>query len=561
MSVTRKPIWVNAYARSIILVETEIMDTKNLKNKGYLSIVLNTHLPYVRHPEYEFFLEENWFFEAVTECYIPIIHTLDKLLSEAIPVRLTISFTPSLLSMMSEELLLSRCRRYIQTRVKLAESEILRTRDNSEQNHIAKFYYKRYSEIYETFVNTYNLDLLSAFRKFEENGLIETITSSATHCFLPNFYSYPSAIRAQIEVGYNTHRRLLGVEPKGIWLPECAYFPNLCEIFDNYDIRYFFLDTHGLMHSTPQPLYGVYAPIYTQNGVAAFGRDPESSKQVWSSLEGYPGDHHYREFYRDIGYDLDFNYIKDFIHPDGIRISTGLKYYRITGKVELSNKEFYNPEIALNKAIEHAGNFMFNREQQVEFLYEKLGKPPIIVATYDTELFGHWWFEGPDWLYYLIKKVHYNQNLFKLVTASDYLIEHPVNQMSSPHLSTWGNKGYSDVWIEGTNDWIYRHLHKATERMVELAASYEPKDTLLTRALNQAARELLLAQGSDWPFIMKTGTMVSYATKRIKSHILRFNRLYFEIIDGSIDELWLKLIESRDNIFPDIDYRLFRETQ
>ena len=215
--------------------------------------------------------------------------------------------------------------------------------------------------------------------------------------------------------------------------------------------------------------------------------------------------------------------------------------------------------MAQEKAAEHAGNFMFNRQKQIEYLYDFMQKKPIVVSPYDAELFGHWWYEGPMWLEFLIRKIHFDQDTIRLVTPSEYLHENPRNQVVTPSMSSWGWKGYSEMWLQGPNDWIYRHLHKASERMTELAKDFSqngPASGLLGRALNQALRELLLAQGSDWAFIMGTGTHTEYALRRTKEHLLRFTNLYEQIKSNSIDEPWLKDIEWKDNIFPEIDYRV-----
>jgi 1,4-alpha-glucan branching enzyme len=130
----------------------------------------------------------------------------------------------------------------------------------------------------------------------------------------------------------------------------------------------------------------------------------------------------------------------------------------------------------------------------------------------------------------------------------------PTQQVAQPSASSWGNKGYWEVWLEGSNAWIYQHLHVAADRMTELARQFRNSDHLTQRALKQAGRELLLAQSSDWAFIMKTGTTVPYAVRRTKDHILRFTRLYEQIKAGRIDEPWLASIEWCDNIFPDLNY-------
>ena len=202
---------------------------------------------------------------------------------------------------------------------------------------------------------------------------------------------------------------------------------------------------------------------------------------------------------------------------------------------------------------------MFNREKQVEYLSSKIDRKPVIIAPYDAELFGHWWFEGPQFLEFLIKKIHFDQNTIALITPGDYLKVYPRNQVITPSFSSWGWKGYSEFWLNGSNDWIYRHLHKAAERMVSSACRNQNASGLAGRALNQMARELLLAQSSDWAFIMKTGTHVEYARRRITEHIFRFTQLYRQLTRGHVDEVYLKSLEQKDNIFPNINFRIYSE--
>ena len=523
--------------------------------KGYLTLVLHCHLPYVRHPEHDRFLEEDWLYEAITETYIPLINVFDGLVNDGVDFRLTMSLTPTLISMLTDPLLQQRYLLHIARLIELAEKEIERTKDEPEFNRLARMYFDLFRNARFVFEEKYGRNLVTAFRKFQDLGKLEIITCGATHGFLP-LMKNEKAVRAQIMVAAQVHTKHLGRPPMGIWLPECGYYEGLDEILKDAGIRYFFTDSHGVFHATPRPKYGVYAPIYCPSGVAAFGRDIESSKQVWSSVEGYPGDYDYRDFYRDVGFDLDFDYVKPYIHPDGIRVNLGIKYYRITGNTNC--KEPYVRQWALNKAAEHAGNFLFNRGKQVEWLAEAFeDRKPIIVAPYDAELYGHWWFEGPDWINFLVRKTACDQKTIRLITPSEYLEENPRNQIADPSASSWGYKGYSEVWLNGSNDWIYRHLHKAADRMIELAQMFPRAEGLLLRTLNQAARELLLAQSSDWAFIMKTGSHVEYAERRTKEHLLRFTRLYEDARGNHIDEGWLADLEYFDNVFPDVDYRVY----
>lgn len=524
---------------------------------GYLCLVLHAHLPYVRHPEYDDFLEEDWLYEAITETYIPLLEMMDGLERDGADWRLTMSITPTLAGMLSDPLLQYRYVRHIDNLIALSGKEIDRTRWEPAFHHLAQMYHSRFHRCRDVFVRQYGNNLISGFRRFLEAGKLEIITCGATHGFFPLMQSNANAIRAQIEIGCREHERHFGRRPKGIWLPECGYTEGVDRMLADAGIQYFFVDTHGVLYADPRPKHGVYAPILCPgSGVAAVARDTESSKQVWSAIEGYPGDYQYREFYRDVGFDLDYDYLRPHLHENGIRSNLGIKYYKITGRG--THKEPYNPHVAMERAADHAGNFMFNREKQVEWLAGAMDRPPLILAPYDAELFGHWWFEGPDWINFLLRKMHWDQETVKTITIPEYLERHSRNQLSQPSFSSWGYKGYCEVWLEGSNDWIYRHLIEDADRMVELARDHKDDGSpVKRRALNQAARELLLAQSSDWAFIMKTGTMVEYACQRTKVHVLNFNHLYEQIKHGNIDEPWLSQIERRHNPFPDIDYRVY----
>lgn len=524
--------------------------------KGYLCLVLHSHLPFVRHPEFHSFLEEDWLYEAITETYLPLIMVFDQLVSENIDFRITLAVSPPLISMLTDDLLKTRYAKHLDKLIELAHKEVERTAWMLEFQKLALMYLNRFIAVRDKY-RQYNGNLVTAFKKFQDLGKIEIITCGATHGYFPLMDVCKESVKAQVRVAVSQYEKVFGRKPMGFWLPECGYQIDHDKILKEVGIKYFFVDSHGILHGTPRPKYGVFAPVYCKSsGVACFGRDMESSKQVWSSIEGYPGDYFYREFYRDIGFDLDFEYIKPYINPDGIRKNTGIKYFRITG--ENNHKQPYDPQGAADKAAEHAGNFMFNREKQIEYLNKVLGRKPIIISPYDAELFGHWWFEGTQWIDFLIRKIALDQQAIKMITPSEYLLENPKNQVISPSPSSWGWKGYSEVWLQGSNDWIYKHLHKASERMTELVRLYPHANGLLQRALKQALRELLLAQSSDWAFIIATGTHVSYAIKRHKDHILRFTKLYEDIQANNIDEAWLRDVESKDNIFPDIDYRVHK---
>lgn len=524
------------------------------KAKGILAIILHAHLPFVRHPEREKTLEELWLFEAITETYLPLLSMFERLVGEQVPFKLTMSITPTLGSMLRDPLLIERYIKHLNSLIELSEKELERTRFQSQFYPLAQMYHELFQTSRRLFEEQYRCDLVAAFAEFQELGVLEIIASGATHGFLP-LMDQEQAVEAQIRLGVDWYRQQFHRDPEGMWLPECGYAPGMDRYLHKHGIKYVILDTHGVLHSKPRPRYAVFAPVVTESGVAFFGRDVESSKQVWSSTEGYPGDYHYREFYRDIGFDLDYDYIRPYLYSDH-RGHTGIKYYKITGPTD--HKQPYCPKAAREKAAEHAGNFMFNREKQVEYLCQHMEREPIITAPYDAELFGHWWFEGPQWLEFLIKKIAFDQTTIKLGTPGEYLKRYPVNQVVQPSMSSWGFNGYNEVWLDNTNDWIYRHLSLMAKAMIELA-NCESDNSLIIRGLNQAARELLLAQSSDWAFIMNAGTMTEYAVKRTREHICQFWELEKQIRSGRVDSDYLSKLEAKNNIFPNLDYRIYRQ--
>jgi 1,4-alpha-glucan branching enzyme len=284
-----------------------------------------------------------------------------------------------------------------------------------------------------------------------------------------------------------------------------------------------------------------------------FGRDRDSSKQVWSAREGYPGDPAYRDFYRDIGTDLPEEYLHRVLPDIGHRRPTGIKYHRITGR---EPKEIYRRDWAMAAAEAHAGHFLQSRMGQIGHLAGMLPVPPVVLSPFDAELFGHWWFEGPEFLDLFLRKAAYDQQVFELATPADVLLRHPTQQLVAPASSTWGNRGYSEVWLDRSNWWIYPHLHAAARAMTAAATRYVATRSQRTdRILRQMARELLLAQSSDWAFLMRTGTASAYAEKRTKDHILRFNRLHEMLGRRSGDDAFLAACEWTDNLFPSLNWR------
>src|SRR5438552_3745200 len=205
-------------------------------------------------------------------------------------------------------------------------------------------------------------------------------------------------------------------------------------------------------------------------------------------------------------------------------------------------KQFSRRQIFAGSFSMHTGCYVGNR---------------VRAARFDAELCGHWWFEGPSLLEQFIRQVA-NERDFRLTTPSEYLAAHPTQQIVEPAASTWGENGHLAVWLDPSNAWIYPHLHIAAQRMSEAARRHaENCSPQADRLLKQLARELLLAQSSDWAFLIKTGTAREYATNRTIDHLARFNRLFDQLVTNGIDEEFLRDCEWRDNLFPNLNWRYY----
>ena len=532
--------------------------------KGYLSIVLHAHLPYVRHPEHDNFLEELWFYEAMAETYIPLLKILSHLEDDGVGYKLLLSLSPTLTAMMEDSLLQDRFLHHIEKTIRLADAERERNSNSPELLKLANYYADYYRDILFWFEKKCGKRIAKAFAALSDLGNLDLMTCGATHGFLPTLSQNIGAVRAQLVTAGDYHKQVFGKKPEGIWLPECAYYPGLESLVAEAGFAYTFLDSHGIENASHAPIRGVYAPICSSEGVAFFGRDEETSYQVWSAEQGYPGHPDYREFYRDLGFELPEDALAEFIIDNRIRVNTGLKYNRITSR-QGGEKALYNPDAAREQAARHAEHFLENRMRQAERLAEAIrSRPPLIVAPYDAELYGHWWFEGPQFLDYVFRKMHYDQDVVKCMTPAEYLEMFPENQFALPAGSSWGGDGTYEFWVNETNQDIIPALHQAADRMTEIidagdavSAGEDFAEPERYRTAKQMMRELMLAQASDWPFIMRTGTSPDYAKKRVRDHLARFWTLEKMLRTDSIDAKVLNAISQADNLFENCDPSLY----
>jgi len=531
------------------------------EEKGCWALVLHMHLPFVRHLEHAIALEEQWLFEAITSCYTQLLNMMWSLERDKVDFRLTVSISPPLISMLSDPKLRDRYRVYLKELIELAEKELNHHRGGVFQATIENVLERLHNakRVYES----YEGDILRGFRDFQNTGKLEIIAVAGTHPILPFYMHYPEVIRGHIQHSCRQYQRVFGCWPRGIWLPENAYCPGLDQYLAEAGIKWTLVNSTGISRGSTRAWYDTARPVITHHGVAVFGIDEETRAQVWSRESGYPGDGRYKEWYRDLGYDAGWEYLSDYWKVANVRRNTSIKYYRITGKnVPGHEKAPYNPEWARQAVGEQAGQFVFYRGTQSNGLRDKHNIKPCTLSAYDAELFGHWWEEGPMWIEDIFRKMAYDQAEVRPVTPSEFLSEQNRHQLLTPGMSTWGKKATFETWLDGRafqpNAWIYRHLFRLSDKLIQLATERKADEGYTWRAMNQAVRELMLAQSSDWPFLISMDQSVRYSEVRLIKHISRAKELLRQIEERNVNEVYLHTLEASDTVlWEDIDFRVF----
>ena len=543
-------------------------------------LTLHSHLPYVlNHGRWPH--GSDWITEAAIDTYLPLIESLRALDAEGVKAPITIGFTPVLANQLASEAFRGELELYFEQRLAHCDEAPASLRETGDAHLIplVDYWRARLSRLRALF-RSVDRDIVGVFRDLESRGRLETISSAATHGFLP-LLSRDESIQLQLDVGVREHQRLFGYVPRGCWVPECAYRPRgawkplpnapatgdrpgLEEYLADAGFTFFFSDAHMARAGSPLGLYGQVAAnelehlaslpdarweatrtpyrayrvssAYTTETVAAFIRDPESSAQVWSRFQGYPGDGRYLEFHK-------------------IRWPGGLKLWRVTGNdIDLGLKEPYDPATATAIASAHGAHFASLLATIAA------GNPAhrrgVVVAPFDTELFGHWWYEGPEFLANVYRSL-LAQPIVRPVTGSEHLATNRPRTGLRLAAGSWGANGDYSMWLNDQTAWTWPKIWKLEDEFwtmareaIELPSAHE--------ALAQAARELLLLQSSDWQFIISTGAVTDYAIRRFNGHADDCTRLFTAIHEGLVADdmtnatnLALEL-RARDDLFPNI---------
>lgn len=566
----------------------------NSKSKGKFTFVLHSHLPYVlSHGRWPHGMV--WLSEAASETYVPLWRVFRKLQQQGQKAAVTIGITPVLAEQLADESFKFEFLDYLEMKQAAAINDIedFKARGEKEMLKTAEFWLQFFRDVEADFRGPLDQNILEGFRKLQDDGVIEIITCAATHGYLP-LLGTDESVEAQIRVGVETYRKHFKRDPKGIWLPECAYRPAYHwkspvdpddEGFDRngvdyylkkYGIRYFIVDTHLLkggkalgvyltrfeglrqlweqaekgmkervrdeeVEKSPYRIYWVDGTVGDGDPVAILTRDPKTSLQVWSGEWGYPGDGAYLDFHK-----------KHF--PGGHR------YWRVTrAKADLGEKEIYELDEIEGRLEENSSHFA---SLVHDLLQENTSIPDndrMIMSPFDTELFGHWWFEGPGFLEKTLDKINENPEITpvhgsELVESST---EAPV--VSLPE-GSWGEGGFHYIWLNQETEWTWPLIHDAEKKMRAAAREYGDHTGLVREILTQMGRELLLLESSDWQFLISTIAAKDYAELRTREHAHDFGFLH-TLLEKTVrgepmneeESARYKAICERDTLFADLD--------
>ncbi|MBM3237569.1 DUF1957 domain-containing protein [Candidatus Poribacteria bacterium] len=542
----------------------DIMTKQNFH--GSFVLVLHAHLPYVLHQNR---LEEEMLFEATAETYIPLLEMFNKLVDEGVSPKVTIGISPVLAEQLTNSYFKYKFREYCLLKMQYALQDQNTFRNVNEHiSGLARMWEEFYSRTYTMFMEKYNEDLLSAFKKLQDEGHIEIITCGATHAYFPALRE-DTSIQAQVKMAVKTHQRHFGKKPRGIWLPECGYRPpcdwsppftsdygetpyprkGVEEFLSENDITYFVIDAHQLMRAWPNDIFKSPMETYLVGGaqipkkpVTVFTRDIKLSAQVWWHQVGYPGDAAYLDFHK---------------RHEGSKH----RYWRITdNRLDMAYKELYYPDDSYRHRVkEHAGHYKWLIAQSLKSNYQNTGTATLAMTAFDAELFGHWWFEGPTFLYYVIKWIAADPET-KSATCSEYLDQNPADIWVHLHESSWGRNYDSSTWINPEVEWTWERIYHAEKEIQYLAKDFASRknDQTLQRILKQAIRELFILQASDWQFMITNWSTRDLAEKRVVERhedFIRLAKMAWDYGHGRNvpEEEWVFLhhCEMRNDVFPE----------
>jgi 1,4-alpha-glucan branching enzyme len=524
-----------------------------------ISLTLSLHAPFARPPRAGQAREERWFFESLSETCLPLLGVFERLDADHIPFKIALSLSPTFCNMLQDEYLLESYLKYTDKQMVFGIRQLDRISgaQNREQRRLALDFFNQAEDKRIFFTERLDKNVLRAFDYYQRKGRVELLTTAATHAFLPFYTGCPEAIHAQIETAIASHRAVFSRNPHGFWLPELGWSEGLDRYLRSYNFSYTIVDTHGLATPDNPDSRGSFYPVRTPAGVYVFARDFYAHQELEEDQAPWRLDPLFLNYQRDAGYELPAEAVDAFLAPNGRRTQTGYKYWAAGNKPE--DQQFYDPEKAGARAREFAAAFLDARISRLKAAGEYLEEVPISLCAFDADIFGRFWHEGPVFIEALFREGARREGL-QFINPAEYLYRQNAASFQTfmPEFSSWGLNGYGEMWLDSSNDWLYRHALRSLERMIELAERFPNETGLKERALNQAAREILLVQNSDWPRMLYKQEDAAYARRQLESALRNFTTIYEALGSNYLSTEWLTGLERRHNIFPSINYRVFR---
>ena len=527
-----------------------------MNKQRYFSIVLYCHHPFVcSPPKGGFTREEQDFFETVSETWLPLLELFESLETKALPFRLGMVLSTSLCGMFQDSRLLERYIVWLDKRIEFGKKEIKRCTSSKETKALAEQYYTRDCLRKTALTEQYGMNILDAFGNFFKKGRLEFLLTAATNAYLPFYASMEEAVRAQIETALIHHRKYFGKIPQGFWLPELGWTGELGNYLGEYGFIYTITDAHALVMGNPPPKTGFFYPVKTPSGLVVFGRDYTAGKDLDDHINAQCG------IYRscnDAGFELSTRVLKQLLGTGNSRCSTGYRYWA-TGKEK--KNQYYNPEAALACAKAAAKTFLSKRVSHLEAAGLYL-ENPISICTINADAFFRQWYEGTFFLENLLEEINSQKNIC-LCTPADYLLEIKTSSIQpvEPGYSSGLQNGYAEILLDASNDWIYRHVFRSIQRMTEMTGRFSGDTGLKERALNQAARELLLSQSTDWSKALNPQYQGrvnrEHAEQELEGALRNFTTIYEALGSSHISTEWLTALERKHSLLPYINHRVF----
>lgn len=497
-------------------------------------------------------------FYAISQVYLPLLNMFANLESDGINFKIGLTITPSLCTLLSDPVVQMNYIEWLDKLILLGEAEIKKHEKNPKIQELAKEYLRTCKRNKRDFVETFNQDILSKFAYYAHKGNIELFATAATNCFLPHYIDLKEAIHAQVEAGLIAHKSFFNIAPEGFWLPNLGYTPGLEQILRSYGLNYSIIETHGLLFSSPESKNGIFSPVRSENSFAFFARNPFAENLIMGS-EGYMHNELYRNEDNDIGFDSDIEELTAILGKSKERVSTGYKYF---AKHSDSNEsKIYDIEAAKKEIEKDAKNFLNEKIKLLEEAAKISSCEEVsLISAFDGSLFGEKWFEGIDWLESFFRQAS-KQDELSIENCSDLAKNQFTLEVVQAYHSAASGFGYGEDLVDNSNEWMVRYVHKSTERMIDLAQRFTDDSGLKARALNLAAKEVLLAQSSDWPSMLHQKYYPDLAKEAFSQNVSSFATVFESLGSNNTSTEWLTNTEKAHQIFPWINYRIFSKKQ